>query len=164
VLLLVSGFPGSSIQTSGSWYRSHVYTFFHWLCTAYIPWKPTVPCAHRFGIGAQMFYAKNMMPACDLRHGWYRTATSIFRGRMSMKEVVKQMLNIQTKNTSYFVEPNNTKTAVCDIPHRGLKMSATFIDNTMAIQEMFNHVLEPFTSMFRRKAFCTGTRARVWMR
>ena len=30
--------------------------------------------------------------------------------------------------------PNNIKTAVCDIPPRGLKMSATFIGNTTAIQ------------------------------
>jgi tubulin beta len=48
---------------------------------------------------------------------------------MSMKEVDEQMLNIQNKNSSYFVEwiPNNIKTAVCDIPPRGLKMAATFI-------------------------------------
>jgi len=72
-----------------------------------------------------------------------------------MKEVDEQMLNVQTKNSSYFVEwiPNNTKTAVCDIPPRGLKMSATFIGNTTAIQEMFKRVSEQFTSMFRRKAF-----------
>merc|ERR1712013_713957 len=46
-----------------------------------------------------------------------------------MKEVDEQMLNIQNKNSSYFVEwiPNNVKTAVCDIPPRGLKMAAMFI-------------------------------------
>merc|ERR1719309_124118 len=56
----------------------------------------------------------------------------MFRGRMSMKEVDEQMLNVQNKNSSYFVEwiPNNVKTAVCDIPPRGLKMSATFIGNS----------------------------------
>jgi tubulin beta len=77
----------------------------------------------------QMFDAKNMMAACDPRHGRYLTVATIFRGRMSMKEVDEQMLNVQNKNSSYFVEwiPNNVKTAVCDIPPRGLKMSATFI-------------------------------------
>ena len=46
----------------------------------------------------------------------------MFRGRMSMKEVDEQMLNVQNKNSSYFVEwiPNNVKTAVCDIPPRSL--------------------------------------------
>ena len=79
----------------------------------------------------------------------------MFRGRMSMKEVDEQMLNIQNKNSSYFVEwiPNNVKTAVCDIPPRGLKMSATFVGNSTAIQELFKRVSEQFTAMFRRKAF-----------
>ena len=39
----------------------------------------------------------------------YLTVATMFRGRMSMKEVDEQMLNIQNKNSSYFVEwiPNN---------------------------------------------------------
>ena len=45
-----------------------------------------------------------MMAACDPRHGRYLTVAAIFRGRMSMKEVDEQMLNIQNKNSSYFVE------------------------------------------------------------
>ncbi|XP_011342635.1 tubulin beta chain isoform X3 [Ooceraea biroi] len=103
----------------------------------------------------QMFDAKNMMAACDPRHGRYLTVAAVFRGRMSMKEVDEQMLNIQNKNSSYFVEwiPSNVKTAVCDIPPRGLKMSATFIGNSTAIQELFKRVSEQFTAMFRRKAF-----------
>ena len=35
----------------------------------------------------QMFDAKNMMTACDPRHGRYLTVAAMFRGRMSMKEV-----------------------------------------------------------------------------
>ena len=103
----------------------------------------------------QMFDAKNMMAACDPRHGRYLTVAAMFRGRMSMKEVDEQMLNVQNKNSSYFVEwiPNNVKTAVCDIPPRGLKMSATFIGNSTAIQELFKRISEQFTAMFRRKAF-----------
>ncbi|KAM6913097.1 tubulin beta-1 chain-like isoform 4-T4 [Xenentodon cancila] len=71
------------------------------------------------------------------------------------KEVDEQMLNVQNKNSSYFVEwiPNNVKTAVCDIPPRGLKMAATFIGNSTAIQELFRRISEQFTAMFRRKAF-----------
>ena len=77
------------------------------------------------------------------------------RGRMSTKEVDEQMLNVQNKNSSYFIEwiPNNVKSSVCDIPPKGLKMSATFIGNSTAIQEMFKRVSEQFTAMFRRKAF-----------
>lgn len=104
---------------------------------------------------AQMFDPKNMMAACDPRHGRYLTVATIFRGKMSMKEVDEQMMNIQNKNSSSFVEwiPNNLKTAVCDIPPKGLSMSSTFIGNTTAIQELFRRLSEQFASMFRRKAF-----------
>lgn len=103
----------------------------------------------------QMWDAKNMMCAADPRHGRYLTASAMFRGRMSTKEVDEQMLNVQNKNSSYFVEwiPNNVKSSVCDIPPKGLKMSATFIGNSTAVQEMFKRVSEQFTAMFRRKAF-----------
>ena len=85
----------------------------------------------------------------------YLTVATMFRGKMSMKDVDEQMMNIQNKNSSYFVEwiPNNVKTAVCDIPPKGLKMSATFIGNSTAIQELFKRISEQFTAMFRRKAF-----------
>jgi len=103
----------------------------------------------------QMFDAKNMMCAADPRHGRYLTAAALFRGRMSTKEVDEQMLNVQNKNSSYFVEwiPNNMKCSVCDIPPKGLKMAVAFLGNTTAIQEMFKRVAEYFTAMFRRKAF-----------
>jgi hypothetical protein len=73
-------------------------------------------------------------------------------GRTTLDE---QMMNVQSKNSSYFVEwiPNNVKASVCDIPPKGLKMSATFVGNSTAIQEMFKRVGEQFTAMFRRKAF-----------
>ena len=113
------------------------------------------------------------MAACDPRHGRYLTVAAIFRGRMSMREVDDQMMSVQNKNASYFVEwiPNNVKTAVCDIPPRGLKMSSTFIGNSTAIQELFKRISEQFNgqfaygrkaaapnvarvlAMFRRKAF-----------
>jgi Tubulin C-terminal domain len=62
----------------------------------------------------QMWDAKNMMCAADPRHGRYLTASALFRGRMSTKEVDEQMLNVQNKNSSYFVEwiPNNVKSSV----------------------------------------------------
>ena len=70
-------------------------------------------------------------------------------------QVDEQMLHVQNRNSSYFVEwiPNNVKSSICDIPPTGLKMSATFIGNSTAIQEMFKRVSEQFTAMYRRKAF-----------
>ena len=73
----------------------------------------------------------------------------------SMGNPLTRIGSVQNKNSSYFVEwiPNNVKTAVCDIPPRGLKMAATFIGNSTAIQELFKRISEQFSAMFRRKAF-----------
>ena len=103
----------------------------------------------------QMFDPKNMMAACDPRHGRYLTVGAIFRGRLSVREVDDQILNIQNKNSSYFVDwiPNNVKTAVCDISPKGIRMCATFVGNSTSIQEIFKRIGEQFRSMFRRKAF-----------
>ncbi|XP_060808383.1 tubulin beta chain-like [Amyelois transitella] len=104
---------------------------------------------------SQMFNPGNMMTASDPRHGRYLTVATMFRGHMSMREVDQQILAIQSKNSSYFVEwiPNNLKVSVCDVPPRGLKMSATFIGNSTAIQEIFKRISEQFTAMYRRRAF-----------
>ncbi|XP_004632666.1 tubulin beta chain-like [Octodon degus] len=103
----------------------------------------------------QMFDAKNMMAAYSPRLSCYLIVAAGFRGCMSTKEVDEHMLNVQNKNSSYFVEwiPNNVERAVCDIPPHDLKMSATFIGNSTAIQELFKHISEQFTAMFWRKAF-----------
>jgi len=104
---------------------------------------------------AQLFSAGNMMTACNPAHGKYLTVAAIYRGRLSMKEVDEQLLTIQNKHSSSFVEwiPHNIKTAVCDFPPKGLSMSATFIGNSTSMQEIFKRVTEQFSAMFRRKAF-----------
>ena len=58
----------------------------------------------------QMFDAKNMMAACDPRHGRYLTVAAMFRGRMSMKvrihlKFITITLNrkqARTNTTDYF--------------------------------------------------------------
>merc|ERR1712166_667990 len=71
----------------------------HWLHPTYIPWLPAIPCTH--------------CARADPGHGRYLTCSALFRGRMSTKEVDEQMLNVQNKNSSYFVEwiPNNIKSS-----------------------------------------------------
>jgi len=96
-----------------------------------------------------------MMAACDPRRGRYLTASVMFRGKISSKDVDEQMLLVNQKNSAYFVEwiPNNIKTSICDIAPKNLKMAATFVGNSTAIQELFKRVSDQFTAMFRRKAF-----------
>lgn len=104
---------------------------------------------------SQMFDSKNMMAACDPRRGKYLTASAVFRGKMATKEVDDQMMLIQEKSHADFVDwiPNNIKSSVTDTPHKGYKMSATFIGNNTSIQSLFKRISEQFTAMFRRKAF-----------
>lgn len=106
-------------------------------------------------ITKQLFDAKNMMVACDPRHGKYLTVATIFRGELSLKEIDDHIINIHNASLPNYVEwiPNNIKTALCDIPPKGLRMSGTFIGNTTAIQGLFQRLLDQFCSMFRRKAF-----------
>jgi tubulin beta len=103
----------------------------------------------------QMFDAKNMMAACDPRHGRYLTASAMFRGKIATKEIEDAMLNVRQKNSNFFVEwiPHNIKTSVCDIPPRDHKVAVTFIGNSTAIQELFKRVNLQFGVMFKRKAF-----------
>lgn len=103
----------------------------------------------------QIFDKKNMMAACDPSRGRYLTVAAIFRGKVSMKEVDENMLNVQNKNSNLFVEwiPSNVKTAVCDVPPKDCEKSATFIGNSTAIMELFIRVSDQFSAMFKRKAF-----------
>lgn len=72
-----------------------------------------------------------------------------------MREVEDQMLKLQNRNSAYFVDwiPHNIQTALCSVASPKLKMSATFIANTTACQELFKRVGDQFAAMFRRKAF-----------
>ncbi|XP_055911828.1 beta-Tubulin at 65B [Eupeodes corollae] len=103
---------------------------------------------------SQIFSSNNLLAAIDLKMGKLLTVAAIFRGRMSPKEVDTLMTSARNKNIQNFVDwiPNNVKTAICDIPPRGLKMSSTFIGNTTAIRQLFGRVSEGFVSMSKRKA------------
>merc|ERR1719208_639858 len=109
--------------------------------------------------------AVNMVPFPRLHFFMPGFAPLTARGSMQYRAVTvpeltqqmfdAKMLNIQNKNSAYFVEwiPNNVMTSVCDIPPRGLKMASTFVGNSTAIQEIFKRISEQFSAMFRRKAF-----------
>merc|ERR1712039_354355 len=49
--------------------------------------------------------------------------------------------------------PDNVKSSICDVPHKGHKLSATFIGNTTATQYLFRRITSQFDRMFRRGAF-----------
>jgi len=131
----------------------------HFFMIGYAPLTPTKSVQYRLSdvadLTQQIFSPGNMMAACDPRQGRYLTAAAYFRGKVSTKEVEDQMHNMQAKNSPCFVEwiPNNIKTSVCDIPSTDADVSASFIGNSTAIQDLFKRVGDQFSVMFRRKAF-----------
>lgn len=104
---------------------------------------------------SQVFDSGCQMAACDPRAGRYLTCAMILRGLTSSRDVEKQLQCVQEKNPEWFVNwiPNNIKTAICDIPPRGMDLSATFFSNTTAIQFLFQRLLCQFQAMFQKKAF-----------
>ncbi|KZC09080.1 PREDICTED: tubulin beta-3 chain-like isoform X2 [Dufourea novaeangliae] len=103
----------------------------------------------------QLFNPNNAFIDCEPNLGKLLTVATVFRGRMSTKRVDEQMLNIRNRNSPYFIEwiPNNVQTAICDIPPRGVRMNATMISNTTAIQKPIKRLSNAFDTMFRKKAY-----------
>merc|ERR1711959_484412 len=103
----------------------------------------------------QAFDAKNMMAACDPRAGKYLTASVIFRGPISTKDVDEQMLITQNRNAAFFAEwiPHNIKSSICNNPPLGSESGCSLIGNNTAMMEVFQRIQEQFSAMFERKAF-----------
>jgi len=132
----------------------------HFFISGYAPLTPAGQITYRNvnvpELTTQIFSWSNMMVACDPRRGKYLTASATFRGKnISTKEVEEQMLQIQNKNSAYFVEwiPQNIKCSVCNVPPISSPASATFIGNSTCINELFRRILHQFSVMFRKKAF-----------
>ena len=104
---------------------------------------------------SQLFNGRNMMAAIGSTTGKYLTASLSFRGKVSTKEIDQRLFEHKSKNAASFVDwiPNNIKSSVCDVPPKDMKVSATFVGNTTAIQEVFKRVSGQFSAMFKKKAF-----------
>lgn len=102
-----------------------------------------------------VFDSNNIMAACNPKRGKYLTAAAIFRGHVSTKHIDECISDKQTKSSSNFSEwiPNNIKTAICDIPPPGLKLAATFVANSTAMQDVMKRIDEQYEAMYKRSAF-----------
>ena len=131
----------------------------HFFCVSISPLAPMGTEKYRNmsvpDLTQQAFAGSNMMCSADPRHGRYLTACAMFRGKVSSSAVDEQLLSLQNKNSSYFVEwiPNNIKSGLCDIPIKGQKTNMVFVGNTTALYQLFKATAEQFTDLFRRKAF-----------
>lgn len=135
------------------------YPRLHFFIPGFAPLTPRLSEAYRkittCDLVSQIFDSRNQFAAFDPQDGQYLTCAAIFRGLISSKEIEQQLMEIQEKRADSFANwvPNNIKTAICDIPPRGMKLSATFISNTTAIQHLFNRLMNQFQTMFQKRAF-----------
>jgi len=108
-----------------------------------------------YDLTQQVFDSKNIMAACDTRNGKFLTASVMFRGKVSTREVEQQMIRIQNKTSAAFAEwiPHNIKTSVCNIAAPGSSMTATLVANSTSINQLFLRTSEQFSTMFSKKAF-----------
>jgi len=102
-----------------------------------------------------MFDPKMMMMAPDVREGKYLTVSVQYRGDLSSKDVDEQVLNMQMKNSGYFVEwiPNNVKSSMCNVPNDGLKQCGTLMGNCTAMKLLFTRILDQFSQLYGVKAY-----------
>jgi len=104
------------------------------------------------------FDAKSFICSADPRHGRYLSASLVYRGKGSLKELDESVLSILNRGSSYFVEwlPNNLKGSFCEVPQGKWKLCSVLNSNSTAIQKVLKNILEKFSAMFRRKAFVYG--------
>ncbi|KNZ73349.1 Tubulin beta-2 chain [Termitomyces sp. J132] len=131
----------------------------HFLMPSYAPFYNAQSRAfERFSVPEltkALFDRKNLLVACSPEHGRYLTAATIFRGKISSREAEVSVHDLQTKNSSRFVEwiPDNVSVSLVSVPPVGQSQSATGLSNSTAIQEVFKRTAQTFASMFKRKAF-----------
>merc|ERR1712196_170816 len=100
--------------------------------------------------------AVNMVPFPRLHFFMMGFAPLTSRGSQQYRALTVPELTQQcfdAKNMMCAADPRHGRYLMCAIPPKGLKMAATFIGNSTAVQEMWKRVAEQFTGMFRRKAF-----------
>ncbi|XP_076297066.1 tubulin beta-1 chain-like [Lasioglossum baleicum] len=102
-----------------------------------------------------IFDPKNAFVDYDPFLGKMMAVAVIFRGAASSKRVEEQMSNLQSKNSSSFVEwiANNVQSAICKVAPRGVSMNATLISNTTAFQEPLKRLMSGFDEMLKRMAY-----------
>ncbi|KAF8220432.1 beta-tubulin 2 tubb2 [Tricholoma matsutake] len=100
-----------------------------------------------------LFDRRNLLVACDPSHGRYLTAATIFRGRISSREV--SVRDLQNRGSLQFVEwiPDNVSVSLVSVPPVGQSSAAIALSNSTAIQQVFKRTAETFTAMFKRRAF-----------
>ncbi|KAF7312026.1 Tubulin beta chain [Mycena indigotica] len=102
-----------------------------------------------------LFDRRNLLVDVDPRYGRYLTAATIFRGNIASREAEVAVRDLQTRNSTSFVEwiPDNVSVTLVSVPPVGQKQAATCLANSTSIQELFQRTHDTFAAMYKRRAF-----------
>ena len=78
---------------------------------------------------SEVFSTNSMLTPCDVRNGKYIATSLLLRGCTSPAEVVNYLNLTHSKKSQYYASwlPQDIQIGFCDIPPRGLPMSATVL-------------------------------------
>ncbi|GMG37979.1 unnamed protein product [Aspergillus oryzae] len=104
-------------------------------------------------ITQKLFSSDSIAASVDHRISRSLSCLTIFRGKVSMAEIEAQLDNLRNKRSPDYIEwvPNDIR-CTAYLPH-DYDMSGTLLINSTSIQNMFSHVSEQFSALYRRKAY-----------
>ncbi|QMW26966.1 hypothetical protein G4B84_002255 [Aspergillus flavus NRRL3357] len=104
-------------------------------------------------ITQKLFSSDSIAASVDHRISRSLSCLTIFRGKVSIAEIEAQLDNLRNKRSPDYIEwvPNDIR-CTAYLPH-DYDMSGTLLINSTSIQNMFSHVSEQFSALYRRKAY-----------
>ena len=87
-------------------------------------------------VAQELLLGGNMLCRVNPYHiGKFIACSVLFRGRMSPKEVDQEILKVQSKDCSPFVEwiAGNIHSSICDVAPEGLSIHGTYLANSTAM-------------------------------
>merc|ERR1719219_354827 len=103
----------------------------------------------------QCFSPRNFFSNVKPDDGKYMTASLMFRGPLTTKDIDEVTGKRQKDNSDEFVEwiPNNMKTSLVTMPPIDYQSACTFVANTTSLKGIFQRLATQFGAMYKRKAF-----------
>jgi tubulin beta len=98
----------------------------------------------------------NSLSSVSLSNGQTMAFASLFRGAdLSMEIIDKKVSEFQSKYADRFVEwsTNSNLTGVCNIAEKNVKVSATIVNNSSAVNSIFQRLIDNFDAMLKSKLF-----------
>ncbi|KAK6218800.1 hypothetical protein LQW54_002726 [Pestalotiopsis sp. IQ-011] len=106
-------------------------------------------------LAKEIFESKSLMTYYDFSDGRHLACSTLFRGQLSMNEVVDQISDMQSRDSEHFMPgiPHDVQTSYCSVVPPSMETSSTLISNTTAVRSTFERLGEDFNALFRRKAY-----------